>query len=39
MSPVFKVSTVIASFVARWKNGLAYAQAWETFVELLWNMI
>lgn len=39
MSPIFKVSTIIASFVARWKNGSAYAQAWESFVELLLNMI
>ena len=39
MSPIFKVSTIISSFVARWKNGSAYAQAWESFVELLWNMI
>lgn len=39
LSPILKVSALIASFVARWESGSAYADAWETFVQLLWNMI
>jgi len=39
LDPVLKVSTLIASFVARWESGATYAEAWETFVQLLWNMI
>jgi hypothetical protein len=39
LSPILKVSALIASFVARWESGSAYAEAWETFVQLLWNMI
>jgi hypothetical protein len=35
----FKVSTLLASFAARWKDGSAYVDAWETLVELLWSMV
>lgn len=39
LSPIMKVSALLASFVARWEGGSAYTEAWETFVQLLWNMI
>lgn len=39
MSPVLKVSVLLASLTARWKGGLAYVEAWEAVVELLWNML
>lgn len=39
LGPIMKVSALLASFVARWESGSAYAEAWETFVQLLWNMI
>lgn len=39
VSPILKVCTLLASFTARWKNGLAYMESWEIFVELLWNMV
>jgi hypothetical protein len=39
MRPILKVSTLLASFAARWKDGLAYTNAWETLIELLWNIV
>ncbi|KAH8680691.1 hypothetical protein BX600DRAFT_444917 [Xylariales sp. PMI_506] len=39
MSAILKVSALLASFAARWKEGAAFVDAWGTFVELLWNMI
>lgn len=39
MSSVMKVSTLLASFAARWKSGRVYADAWETLTELLWSMV
>lgn len=39
MSPVLKVSALLASFAARWTHGSEYVTAWETLVELLWNVI
>ena len=39
MGPVLKVSTLLASFAALWKGASAYVDAWETFVELLWNVL
>lgn len=39
LGPILKVSALIASFVARWESGATYAETWETFVQLLWNMI
>ncbi|KAK5053051.1 hypothetical protein LTR84_002025 [Exophiala bonariae] len=39
LSPILKVSALLASFVARWESGSVYTEAWETFVQLLWNMI
>jgi hypothetical protein len=39
MSPVLKVSALLASFAARWTHGSEYVTAWETLVELLWNII
>ncbi|KAH8691389.1 hypothetical protein BGW36DRAFT_438990 [Talaromyces proteolyticus] len=39
ISPILKVSALLASFNARWKRGSAYVAVWETFVELLWNML
>lgn len=39
MSPILKVSALLASFAARWTHGSEYVSAWETLVELLWNII
>ncbi|EXJ79494.1 hypothetical protein A1O1_08758 [Capronia coronata CBS 617.96] len=39
MSPILKVSALLASFSARWESGIAHAQAWESLVELLWNVV
>ncbi|KEF57729.1 uncharacterized protein A1O9_05648 [Exophiala aquamarina CBS 119918] len=39
LGPILKVSALISSFVARWESGAVYAEAWETFVQLLWNMV
>lgn len=38
MDPIIKVSTLLASLTARWRNGSAYAQAWEIFVQMFWGM-
>ena len=38
MSPIMRVSVLLASFAARWKHGSAYVRAWEALVELLWNI-
>lgn len=35
MGPLLKCSTLLASFAERWKDGLIYAQIWETFLSLL----
>ncbi|EXJ92791.1 hypothetical protein A1O3_01344 [Capronia epimyces CBS 606.96] len=39
MSPVLKVSALLASFSARWNSATAHVQAWETVVELLWSLV
>lgn len=39
LAPIVKVSSLLASFAARWKPGSAYANNWETLVELLWKML
>lgn len=39
MGAILKVSSLLASFAARWKGGSSFVDAWETFVELLWNLI
>lgn len=39
MGPILKVSSLLGSFRARWKLGSAYVDAWETIVELLWDML
>ncbi|CZR64477.1 uncharacterized protein PAC_14375 [Phialocephala subalpina] len=39
MGPTMKVSSLLASFAARWKSGSAYVDAWECLIELLWNML
>ena len=39
MAPIVKVSSLLASFAARWKHGTAYVTAWKSFVELLWSML
>ncbi|KAK4940315.1 hypothetical protein LTR10_019531 [Elasticomyces elasticus] len=39
MSPIMRVSALLASFAGRWKHGPAYVRAWEALVELLWNII
>lgn len=39
MAPLLKVSTLLASFAARWKPGSAYSDAWEALVELIWTML
>lgn len=39
MMPILKVSTLLASFAARWAGCAAYVDAWETLVEMLWGML
>ena len=39
MAPIMKVSSLLASFAARWKHGTVYVTAWKIFTELLWNML
>ncbi|KAH8646260.1 hypothetical protein BX600DRAFT_158322, partial [Xylariales sp. PMI_506] len=39
MSPILKVSSLLASFAARWKAGSEFVNAWEILVELLWDML
>lgn len=39
MRPTMKVSTLLMSFAARCKSVSAYVDAWDTLVELLWNML
>lgn len=39
MNPLLKVSALLASFAARWSAGMAYADAWQTLVDLLWGML
>ncbi|KAH8690800.1 hypothetical protein BGW36DRAFT_411575 [Talaromyces proteolyticus] len=39
MGPVLKVSSLLASFSVRWPPVSAYAEAWETLVDMLWIMI
>ncbi|KIV91136.1 hypothetical protein PV10_05712 [Exophiala mesophila] len=38
MDPIIKVSTLLASFTARWRNGSTYARSWEIFVQMFWGM-
>ncbi|KAL2433859.1 hypothetical protein ABEF95_011393 [Exophiala dermatitidis] len=38
-APIVKVSSLLASFAARWKPGSTYVDNWETLVELLWKMV
>ncbi|KIW38897.1 uncharacterized protein PV06_08722 [Exophiala oligosperma] len=39
LSPVVKVSSLLASFAARWTPGSAHLSTWETVVDLLWAMV
>ncbi len=39
LSPIVKVSSLLASFSARWKDGSVYVSTWATVVELLWRMM
>lgn len=39
MGPIIKVSSLLASFAARWNAGSIYVQSWETLVELFWKML
>ncbi|KAH8819321.1 hypothetical protein F5884DRAFT_9373 [Xylogone sp. PMI_703] len=39
VSPILKVSALLASFAARWRGGSVYVDAWETLVQLLWNIL
>lgn len=39
MAPILKVSTLLASFAARWPGCTAYVDSWETLVEMLWSML
>ena len=39
MAPLLKVSSLLSSFSARWKDGAAYVDAWQACVELLWPML
>ncbi|KAL2397772.1 hypothetical protein ABEF93_004583 [Exophiala dermatitidis] len=38
-APIVKVSSLLASFAARWRPGSTYVDNWETLVELLWKMV
>ena len=39
MGPLLKVSSLLASFSMACKDGGAYVDAWEAFLELLWHML
>ncbi|KAH0840803.1 hypothetical protein FOPE_05806 [Fonsecaea pedrosoi] len=39
LGPIVKVSSLLASFSARWKAGSAFVNAWETVVETLWQVL
>ncbi|ERS98583.1 hypothetical protein HMPREF1624_05369 [Sporothrix schenckii ATCC 58251] len=39
MRPILHVSSLLASFAARWKAGTAYVEPWETLVELMWGIL
>ena len=39
MGPLIKVSTLLASFAARWKSGSVHANSWETLMDQLWDML
>ncbi|KIV96491.1 hypothetical protein PV10_00353 [Exophiala mesophila] len=39
VSPLLKVSALLASFAARWSPGVAYANSWQALVDLLWGML
>ncbi|EXJ75646.1 uncharacterized protein A1O5_00153 [Cladophialophora psammophila CBS 110553] len=39
LSPIVKVSSLLASFAARWKAGSVYVSTWEIVVESLWKMV
>lgn len=39
LKSITKVSSLLASFAARWPAGAAYVNAWEALVELMWASV
>jgi hypothetical protein len=39
MGVLMKVSSLLVSFAARWQAGSSFVDAWETFIELVWNTL
>lgn len=39
MNPIVKVSSLLASFAARWKAAESYVTAWNVLVDILWQII